>query len=111
MAESGSSKVFHLLRHRAPTLDDDQLRTVEERLRGLSAIPSVGFLAVSRDRDDSKAIVLMIVFEDAEALESYRTHPVHLETVAFLRGLPLETSRINFELKGSEWAAFTSARS
>lgn len=53
----------------------------------------------------------MIVFDGTEALESYRTHPVHLATVALLRGLPLETSRINFELKRSEFSALTSALS
>ncbi|MGH9088438.1 MAG: Dabb family protein [Acidimicrobiales bacterium] len=101
--------VFHVLRHRAPTLDEDQLGNVEERLRGLAAIPSVEFLSVSRDGDDSKAIVLMIVFESTEALKSYRTHPAHLETVSFLRELPLETTRINVEVKRSDLAAITGA--
>lgn len=105
MTDRESAIVLHTLRHRAPDLDEDQLAAVEERLRGLGKIPSVRFLSVSRDRDDMHAIILMIMFDSANALESYRTHPVHLDTVAYLRGLPLETTRINVEVTSSKLAS------
>lgn len=77
--------------------DPKDLERIEQALWELAKIPSARHLEVKRNirRDQLSGEVDIVVygeFEDAEALEAYKAHPIYAEAIRVVR--PLRELRI-----------------
>lgn len=87
--------IWHIVRFDMTHLDETVRREVEAALGGLDALDEVRWLRVARDIEDPGVTGLITVFDDVDALASYRVHPDHLPVVERIRELGIGATRLD----------------
>ncbi len=88
--------LFALKPDAAPDAGD---RIVQDALENLTQIPGVQHLSAGRlvQRDSGYDYALAMQFAGQAALDAYRTHPIHLDYVAFLEATTAKRLAYDFE--------------
>lgn len=79
--------------------NEDQAAEAVTRLRGMAGrIPGMRDLRAGRNLADSPFhLGLVTTHEDADALETYRTHPAHVEVLEWLRPRIAQRAVVDFD--------------
>ncbi len=80
----------------------ENLEQVKERLENLlNEIPTLKSMEVGIDVNHSQRAMdlsLYSTFDDEEGLKTYATHPAHLEVVAFIKEVSIESKVVDYVL-------------
>lgn len=87
--------IWHIVRFDMTHLDETVRREVEAALEGLDALDEVRWLRVARDIEEPGVTGLLTIFDDVDALASYRVHPDHVPVVERIRELGISATRLD----------------
>lgn len=89
--------LWHIVRFRFPAdVDDGERQALERDLEGLAeVVDEVAWLAVGRDVDEPQVTGLLTLFDDHDALATYRDHPAHRPVVARARAMCEDIARLD----------------
>jgi len=89
--------IWHTVRIDFSDVADGQRETLEGRLRGLVALPSVAWLRLERDLEVAEVTGLITIHRTAADLAAYRVDPDHVPVVEAIRLSGTTISRFDIE--------------